>query len=134
MAESVKRVNIKHPIDAHNISIKEDPFRHNAYVISLPLDSDPSYVWQTLFEQTLSSSLDFWDRKALVAGRELKLMTTQNDLEEKLEWLEGIVDATNRQVEEHNRKTKWEKQAREPRRADEEAIRQGLSKYYQRER
>ena len=134
MTELAKRVNIKHPIDAHNISINEDPFRPNAYVISLPLDSDPSYVWQTLFEQTLSSSLDFWDRKALVVGRELKLMTTQNGLEEKLEWLEGVVDATNRQVEEHNRKTKWEQQVKEPRRVDVEAIRQGLSKYYTRDR
>ena len=134
MTELAKRVNIKHPIDAHNISINEDPFRPNAYVVSLPLDSDPSYVWQTLFEQVLSSSLDFWDRKVLVVGKELKLMTTQNGLEGKLEWLEGVVDTTNRQVEEHNRKTKWEQQVKEPRRTDVEAIRQGLSKYYTRDR
>jgi hypothetical protein len=134
MTELAEKVDIKHPIDVHNITINADPFRPNAYVISLPLDSDPSYVWHTLFEQTLSSSLDFWDRKVLVVGKELKLVTTRNGLEEKLKWLEGVVNTTNRQVEEHNKKAKWEKQVKEPRRADEEAIRQELANWEMRGR
>jgi len=129
MSESAKKVKIKHPIDVHSVSINEDPFHHNAYVISLPLDSEPSYVWQAFFEETVWSSLDFWDRKAMVAGKELKLTTTRNDLEDKLKWLERIVDDTNSRVEEHNRKAKWEKKAKEPERADTEAIRQELSKW-----
>lgn len=129
MAETAEKVNIRHPIDAHNITINKDPFHPNAYIISLPLDSDPSYVWQTLFEQTLSGSLDFWDRKVLVVGRELKLATTQDGLEEKLKWLEELVNATNRRVVEHNRKVRLEKEARKSRRADEESIRQVLSKW-----
>jgi hypothetical protein len=129
MTETAEKVNIKHPIDAHNIIIHKDPFHPNAYVISLPLDSDPSYVWQSLFEQTLSRSLDFWDRKVLVVGRQLKLATTRDGLEEKLKWLEGVVDATNRRVDEHNRKARWGREAKMPRRADEEAIRQALVKW-----
>jgi hypothetical protein len=129
MVEIAEKVNIKHPIDAHSITIHGDPFHPNAYIISLPLDSDPSYVWQTLFEQTLAGSLDFWDRKVLVVGRELKLATTRDGLEEKLRWLEGIVNATNRRVVEHNRKVRLEKEAKKSRRADEESIRQVLSKW-----
>jgi hypothetical protein len=130
MSELAKKVNIKHPIDVRNISINEDPFRPNAFVISLPLDSEPSYVWQMLFEEAVWSSLDFWDRKAMVAGRELKLMTTRDGLEEKLRWLEKVVDDTNSRVEEHNRKTKWQKKAKEPEeRGDREAIRDDLSRW-----
>jgi hypothetical protein len=129
MVEIAEKVNIKHPIDTHNITIHGDPFHPNAYIISLPLDSDPSYVWQTLFQQTLAGSLDFWDRKVLVVGTELKLATTRDGLEEKLRWLEGIVNATNRRVVEHNRKVRLAKEAKNKRRADEEYIRQVLSKW-----
>ena len=130
MSELAEKVNIKHPIDVRSISIIEDPFRNNAYVISLPLDSEPSYAWQMLFEEATWGSLDFWDRKVIVAGRELKLMTTRNDLEEKLKWLEKVVDDTNNRVKEHNRKVKWEKKAKErEERADKEAIRDDLSRW-----
>jgi hypothetical protein len=134
MSELAKKVNIKHPIDAHSISINEDAFHHNAYVISLPLDSEPSYVWQMYFEEAVGTSLDFWDRKAMVAGRELKLMTTRNGLEEKLKWLETVVDDTNNRVEEHNRRAKWEKKVKEPERADKDAIREELFRWSTRSR
>jgi hypothetical protein len=81
-----------------------------------------------LFEEALESSLDFWDRKTLVVGKELKLITTQEGLEEKLKWLEGVVDDANKRVEEYNKKAKWAKQAEE-RREYEQKIREALSKW-----
>lgn len=122
-------MGIKHPIDPQNVTIYKDPFYPDAYIIALPLDSDPSYVWLTLFEQELWSSLDFWDRKIVVVGREIKLVTTRERVGEKLGWLEERVDATNRRVDEYNRRVKVEKQAKETGPKDEEVIRSELSKW-----
>jgi hypothetical protein len=46
---------------------------------------------------------------------------------EKLGWLEELVNATNRRVEEHNKKVRAEKEAKKPRQIDAEAIRAELS-------
>lgn len=130
MVELGKKVNIKHPIDAHKIAIQRDPIHPNAYVISLPLDSDPSYIWQTYFEQELKSSLDFWERKVVVMRKELKLVTTPNNIEEKLHWLEGLVTAANRSVEEYNENVKKRKKVVEEIASEtEKAFRTALSRW-----
>lgn len=127
MAELSEKVNIKHPIDPQNVTIYKDPFYPDAYIIGLPLDSDPSYVWQRLFEQELWSSLDFWDRKVVIVGRELKLVTTRERVGEKLGWLEELVTATNRRVEEYNINVKAAQEVPDQKLVDEEAIRKELS-------
>jgi len=130
--ELIKKVNIKHPIDAHSIVIQRDPIHKNAYIITLPLDSDPSYVWQTFFEQELRSSLDFWERKVVIMGSELKLVTIPNNIEEKLKWLDGLVTATNESVEEYNKNVRIEKEIEKIPYDDEETIRAALSKWIRR--
>ena len=129
MVELVKKVNVKHPIDARSVAIHKDPIHKNAYIITLPLDSDPSYVWQTYFEQELRSSLDFWERKVLIMGNELKLVTLPNDIEEKLNWLEKLVDAANDRVEEYNESIKTKGQVKEITVETEKAIRTALSRW-----
>jgi len=109
--------------------IQKDPFYPSAYIIALPLDSEPSYVWLTLFEQELWSSLDFWDRKVVIVGRELKLVTTRDRVEEKLRWLEGLIVTTNKKVEEYNVKALAEKESKKTKLEDEEEIRSELSKW-----
>jgi hypothetical protein len=126
LVELSEKVNIKHPIDTHNIAIYADPFYPDACIIGLPLNSDPSYVWQRLFEQELWSSLDFWDRKVVIVGRELKLVTTRERVGEKLGWLEDLITATNRRVDEYNKKAKAENEATKQKFTDEEAIRKEL--------
>lgn len=130
--ELVKKVNIKHPIDARSVVIQRDPIYPNAYIITLPLDPDPSYVWQTFFELESRTSLDFWERKVVIIGKELKLVTTPNNIEEKLNWLEGLVTATNRRVEEYNKSKKIEKEVEKTPYNDEEAIRAALSRWIRR--
>ena len=127
LTEIVEKVNIKHPVDATHIDIQKDPFHPTAYIITLPLDSDPSYVWHTLFEQELWSSLDFWDRKVLVVGRAIKLVTTRDRVEEKLHWLEELVTATNKRVENYNKQARAEKDARRSKFMDDEEIRKDVS-------
>jgi Tfp pilus assembly protein PilZ len=127
LTEITKKVHIKHPINVDNVDIHDDAFHPGAYVISLPLDEYPSYAWQTLFGLELWGSLDFWDRKVLIVGSELKLVTTLNNLQEKLNWLDQIVVMTNKRVDEHNRGVKAEKESKEIGLADQAAIRHELS-------
>jgi hypothetical protein len=130
MGETSGKAKIKHPIDPEKVKIERDPLYPTAYIIALPLDSEPSYIWQRLLEQELWSSLDFWDRKVFIVGKELKLVTTRDRVGEKLGWLEDLVLSTNKRVEEYNKKVKAEKETREaapP--AVEEEIRTELSKW-----
>jgi len=113
LVELAKKVNIKHPISVDHVDIRNDQFHPGAYVISLPLDDYPSYAWQTLFEIELWGSLDFWDRKVIIVENQLKLVTTLSNLQEKLDWLDKIVVATNKRVDEHNRNLKAEKESKE---------------------
>jgi hypothetical protein len=129
MVELAEKVTIRHPLDASHVDIQKDPFHPAAYIITLPLDSDPSYVWHTLFTQELWSSLDFWDRKVVLTGKTLRLVTTTDHVEEKLHWLEAVVTATNKRVDDYNRRAKAEENARKAKVFDEEAIRKNLSKW-----
>ena len=131
MSEMSKKVKIKHPLDPNSVSVQKDPFYPSAYIIALPLDSEPSYVWQRLLEQELWSSLDFWDRKVVIVGRELKLVTTRNKVGEKLGWLEELVTRTNKRVEEYNRKVRAEREIKEAGAhiGDEDDIRTELSRW-----
>jgi hypothetical protein len=126
MVEPVGKVNIKQPVDPEKVPIQKDPFHPTAYLISLPLDSEPSYVWLTLFDQVLWSSLDFWDRKVVIVGRELKLATDPEGVREKLHWLEGLVLATNKRVEEYNKTQSWVRKAETKKMLDEGAIRKDV--------
>jgi hypothetical protein len=129
LVDLAEKVNIRHPSDPKNVDIQKDPFHPTAYIITLPLDVEPSYIWHTLFEQELWSSLDFWDRKVLIVGKTLKLTTTPDRVEEKLHWLEGLVLATNKRAEEYNKKIKAEKEASKSKIMDEEAIRKDVSSW-----
>jgi hypothetical protein len=129
LTELAKKVNLKHPISVDHVDIRNDLFHPGAYVISLPLDGYPSYAWQTLFDLELWGSLDFWDRKVLIVGDQLKLVTTLNNLQDKLDWLDHIVVATNKRVDEHNRDVKAEKESKELGIADQTAIRNELAKW-----
>src|SRR4030043_1892637 len=103
MAEPVGKVNIKQPVAPERVHIQKDPLHPADCGVSLPLDSEPSYVWLTFFDQVLWSSLDFWDRKVVIAGKELKLATDPVGMKEKLHWLEGLMSATNKKIDEYNK-------------------------------
>ncbi len=129
MAEQATRVSIRHPINVQGIDISQDPFYPSAFVIALPLDTEPSYVWLTFFEQELWGSLDFWDRKVVIAGHNLKLVTTNNHVEDKLAWLEKVILAANKRIEEYNRNIKVERNEKEEKLLHEESIRNALSRW-----
>jgi hypothetical protein len=43
-----------------------------------------------------------WDRKLFVVGEKLRLVTTVNDIEDKLDWVRQVVERTNRDIDECN--------------------------------
>ena len=102
MNRSGKKVNLMKPVDIDEIQIQKDIFLTGAYVIELPLDSQPDYVWQTLFEQEWKSSLHLWERKVVVVGNKLLLITTPTEIPEKIDWLRRMIESTNRRVERLN--------------------------------
>lgn len=126
MAEHVGKVNIKQPVDPKRVDIQKDPFHPAACVVSLPLDSEPSYVWLTFFDQVLWSSLDFWDRKVVITGKELKLATDPVGMREKLHWLEGLMSATNKKIDEYNKTQSAVRKAKTIKVLDEDAVRKDI--------
>jgi len=129
LAQLSEKANIKNPTDPKSIDIQKDPLHPGAYIISLSLDSEPSYVWLTLFEQELWGSLDFWDRKVLIVGKSLKLATTPGRVEEKLHWLEGLVVGTNKRFDEYNRKVRAKQDANDEKFMDEDLIRKDVTNW-----
>ena len=126
MTKPLEKVNIKQPVDSERINIHKDPFHPAAFVVSLPLDSEPSYEWLTFFDQVLWSSLDFWDRKVVITGKELKLASDPTGMDEKLHWVEGLVVATNKKVDEYNRIQNAARKAKETKMLDEDAVRKDI--------
>ena len=111
-----------------SIPIRKDSFFTNAFIVELPLDSQPGYVWQTLFEQEWRTSLQLWERKVVVVGDKLHLLTASNEISEKIDWLRKIIDATNVRLDklERDRKTIEEVEENEELRKHENIIRDTL--------
>lgn len=103
MGRFVRTVNLMKPIDVDRIQIRRDSFFANAYVIELPLDSQPDHVWQTLFEQEWKTSLHLWERKVVVVGDKLLLITTPTEIEDKIDWVKRVIRSTNTSVERFNK-------------------------------
>jgi len=100
--EKAKKVELLKPLDVDKIIIKRDRYFSSAYLIDLPLDSMPDHVWQDIFERTWKSSRHLWDRKLFVIGNKLRLVTTANEIEDKLDWIEQVIKETNKGIDEHN--------------------------------
>lgn len=106
MGKLVKKVNLKKSIDADKIPIQKDSFLTNSYVIEFPLDSQPSYEWQIVFEQEWKSSLLLWERKVVIVGDKLHLVTTPDEIEGKIDWLRGVIEAANARIDVLNKTQK----------------------------
>jgi len=103
MSEKVKKVKLLKPFDINKISIEKDEYFHNAYIVDLPLESVPDHVWQDIFEREWKSSRHLWDRKIFIVGDKVRLITTEEDFEEKLDWVENVINQTNKAIDEYNR-------------------------------
>lgn len=110
MSEKVNKVNLLKPFDVDKISIKKDRYFHDAYIVDLPLEAVPDHIWQDIFEREWKSSRHLWDRKVFIVGDKVRLITTEEDFEEKLDWIEQVIKQTNKAIDEYNRSIKAAKE------------------------
>ena len=102
LREVAKKVGLSESIDADTVAISKDHYFANAFVVDLPLEAVPDHVWQDLFEREWKSGRRLWDRKLFVVGEKLRLVTTVNDIEDKLDWVRQVTERTNRDIDEYN--------------------------------
>jgi len=136
--ETAKKVNLLKPADIDLIKIERDLYFPNAYIIDLPLDSPPDHVWQDIFEWEWKSSRHLWDRKLFVVGDKLRLVTTAQNIEDKLGWVKQVIERTNEGIEKYNqeaeaRATQMEEQLKsqtsEQEKANVEMIKEVLRRF-----
>lgn len=102
MKEVARKVRLSESIDADTVAISKDHYFANAFVVDLPLETVPDHVWQDIFEREWKSGRHLWDRKLFVVGDKLRLVTTVNDIEDKLDWVKQVIERTNRDIDEYN--------------------------------
>ena len=95
-----RKVNLRKPFDVDSINIRKDEFFADAFIIDLPLDYTPDHVWLDIFDAKWKSSRHLWDRKLYVLGNKLRLLTSPESFEAKLEWVEAMIHDTNKSVDE----------------------------------
>ncbi|MEM3577821.1 MAG: hypothetical protein QXX51_05125 [Candidatus Bathyarchaeia archaeon] len=103
MVNYARKVNLVKPLEIDKITITRDGYFVDAYMIDLPLDAMPDHVWQDIFEREWRSSRHLWDRKLFVLGDRLRLITSIDDFEEKLNWVKQVIERTNMLVDEYDR-------------------------------
>jgi hypothetical protein len=139
MKEIVKKIKLLEPIDASTINIIRDHYFRNAYIVDLPLDSTPDHVWQELFENEWKSTRHLWDRKLYVIGDRLRLITSPQDIEDKLDWVKSVIVGTNNSVDRYNKemetrtiqaKEQWKTRATEEERGHVDTIREVLRRSF----
>lgn len=120
--ELCRKIKLLEPIDADKIRISRDHYFKGAYVIDLPLDSVPNHVWQDIFDREWRASRRMWDRKLFIVGNKLRLITTANELEEKITWIKQLIQQTNKEIDEYNQTTPVEKQLKKTTALAEEKV------------
>jgi hypothetical protein len=101
--EFARKTKLLESIDVANIAIGRDRYFPKAYVVDLPLESTPDHVWLDIFERRWKSSRHLWDRKLFVVGDKLRLVTSAENIEDKIDWVKQVIENTNRDVDEYNR-------------------------------
>lgn len=110
MKEIAHKVKFLEPVDVGKIKVERDHYFPNAYIIDLPLDAQPDHAWQDIFDREWRMSRQLWERKIFVIGDKLRLVTTANEIENKLEWIRKIVEQTNKEIDEYNNMAPIEKE------------------------
>jgi hypothetical protein len=104
--EEARKVKLKENIDVGALDIKKDSYFRSAYVIDLPLDSVPDHAWQDILDREWRASLRLWDRKLFVVADKLRLVTSIDDIEGKIDWARQVIERTNQGIDEYNKEIK----------------------------
>ncbi len=101
MGNIPRKVNLLKPFNVDGINVMQDNYFSNAFIVDLPLDSTPDHIWQSIFELKWKSSRHLWDRKTFIINDTLRLVTSPDEFEDKLNWIETVVTETNKTIEEY---------------------------------
>lgn len=110
MKEIARKVKFLNPVNVDKIAVERDYYFPNAFIIDLPLDAPPDHAWQDIFEREWKMSRRLWERKIFVVGDKLRLVTTKNEIENKLDWIKKVVEQTNKEIDGYNQTFRVEKE------------------------
>jgi len=120
MAYSSGKVNLK-PIDPDKLKIEKSALLLGAYVFDLELDSTPDHHWILAFEAERQASRYMHERTPVaVVGNKLKVTTLPDEIKDKVEWIKGLVDSTNKSIEKYNEQIKQRHEAEQDKQLKEQ--------------
>jgi len=106
-----RKVNLK-PVDPDNLKIEKSALLSGAYVFDLELDSTPDHHWILAFEAERQASRYMSARTPVaVVGNKLEVLTLPDQIKDKVEWIKGLVDSTNKSIEKYNEQIKQRREA-----------------------
>ena len=106
MSSFIDKVNLKEPIDPDKLKIEKDDSFEMAYSFELELNKTPDYLWERYFQHEWKYSMYMLKREVSVRGNKIRVVTAPDEIEGKMDWVKGLVNATNDRVERHNEDTK----------------------------
>ena len=120
MVSLSRKVNLK-PIDPDKLKIEKSAVISGAYVFDLELDSAPDHHWRLAFEAELQASQYMSARTPVaIVGDKLEVVTLPNEIKSKVEWIEGLVDSTNKSIEKYNEQIKQRHEAEQDKQLKEQ--------------
>jgi hypothetical protein len=120
MVYSSGKVNLK-PVDPDKLKIEKSALLSGAYVFDLELDSAPDHNWILAFEAERQASRYMRARTPVaVVGNKLEVMTLPDEIKDKVEWIKGLVDSTNKSIEKYNEQIKQRREAEQEKRLKEQ--------------
>jgi hypothetical protein len=120
MAYSSGKVNLK-PIDPDKLKIEKSALIPGTYVFDLELDSTPDHHWRLAFEAERQASCYMHARTPVaVVGNKLEVATLPDEIKDKVEWIKGLVDSTNKSIEKYNKQIKQRHKAEQDKQLNEQ--------------
>ncbi len=101
MSNLESKINLK-PFDPDKLHIEKDDAFAEAYVFQLELDSTPSTIWRECFTQEWRQSMYLLKRRAEIRGKYIRVVTAPDEIEGKIGWTQGLVEGTNKRIDEYN--------------------------------
>jgi len=111
MAYLSRKVNLK-PVDPDKLKIEKSPLLAGVYIFDLELDSTPDHHWILAFEaERQASRYMSAGTPVAVVGNKLEVATLPDKIKDKVEWIKGLVDSTNKRIEKYNEQSKQRHEA-----------------------
>jgi hypothetical protein len=120
MVYSSGKVNLK-PVDPDKLKIEKSALLVGAYVFALELDSTPDHHWVLAFEAEVQAGRYMHARTPVaVVGNKLEVLTLPDEIKDKVKWIKGLVDSTNKSIEKYNEQVKQRREAEQQKQLNEQ--------------